>query len=117
MGSYVCDLCDGNSRPARSLAFIPPTTGAIACLTNNPTCNFGRGATRVAGTTRTVPLPHPTYFPAGLAMGVAFLFWGLITIWVVRLVGLPSSSQRLPVGSPKSAMDTKLTESSSAPLS
>ena len=22
-----------------------------------------------------VPLPHPTYFPAGLAMGVAFLFW------------------------------------------
>ena len=25
------------------------------------------------------PLPRPTYFPAGLAMGVAFLFWGLIT--------------------------------------
>ena len=29
------------------------------------------------------PLPHPTYFPAGLAMGIAFLFWGLITTWVV----------------------------------
>jgi hypothetical protein len=36
----------------------------------------------------TAPLPHPTYFPAGLAMGVAFLFWGLITIWVVWLVGV-----------------------------
>lgn len=33
------------------------------------------------------PLPHPTYFPAGLAMGVAFLFWGLITNWVVWLIG------------------------------
>ena len=36
----------------------------------------------------TEPLPHPTYFPAGLAMGVAFLFWGLITTWVVLLVGV-----------------------------
>jgi hypothetical protein len=34
------------------------------------------------------PLPHPTYFPAGLAMGTAFLFWGLITSWVVLVVGL-----------------------------
>jgi hypothetical protein len=33
------------------------------------------------------PLPHPTYFPAGVAMGAAFLFWGLITTWVVWLVG------------------------------
>jgi hypothetical protein len=46
-------------------------------------------------TTRTgwVPLPHerlprPTYFPAGLAMGTTFIFWGLITSWVVFLVGL-----------------------------
>jgi len=30
---------------------------------------------------------QPT-FPAGLAMGVAFLFWGLITTWVVWLVGI-----------------------------
>jgi uncharacterized membrane protein YecN with MAPEG domain len=35
-----------------------------------------------------MPLPHPTYFPAGLAMGVAFIFWGLITTWVVWLVGV-----------------------------
>ena len=35
-----------------------------------------------------LPLPHPTYFPAGLAMGTAFLFWGLITSWVVFVVGL-----------------------------
>jgi hypothetical protein len=33
-------------------------------------------------------LPHPTYFPAGLAMGTAFLFWGLISNWVVLLVGV-----------------------------
>jgi len=34
------------------------------------------------------PLPRPTYFPAGVAMGAAFLFWGLITMWVVLLVGI-----------------------------
>ena len=34
------------------------------------------------------PLPRPTYFPAGLAMGVAFMFWGLISNWVVLLVGV-----------------------------
>jgi hypothetical protein len=33
-------------------------------------------------------LPRPTYFPAGLAMGIAFLFWGLITSWVTIVVGL-----------------------------
>ena len=33
-------------------------------------------------------LPRPTYFPAGLAMGIAFLFWGLITSWVIIVVGL-----------------------------
>jgi hypothetical protein len=33
-------------------------------------------------------LPRPTYFPAGLAMGITFLFWGLITSLVVFLVGL-----------------------------
>jgi hypothetical protein len=33
-------------------------------------------------------LPRPTYFPAGLAMGVTFLFWGLISSLVILLVGL-----------------------------
>lgn len=33
-------------------------------------------------------LPRPTYFPAGLAMSVAFLFWGLISSWVVFLIGI-----------------------------
>jgi hypothetical protein len=33
-------------------------------------------------------LPRPTYFPAGLAMGITFLFWGLITSWVVFVVGV-----------------------------
>ena len=34
------------------------------------------------------PLPRPTYFPAGVAMGTAFMFWGLISNWVVLLVGV-----------------------------
>jgi hypothetical protein len=33
-------------------------------------------------------LPRPTYFPAGLAMGTTFIFWGLITSWVIFLVGV-----------------------------
>jgi len=32
-------------------------------------------------------LPQPTYFPAGLAMGTTFFFWGLITSWVIIAVG------------------------------
>jgi hypothetical protein len=32
-------------------------------------------------------LPRPTFFPAGLAMGTTFIFWGLITSWVIILVG------------------------------
>lgn len=35
-----------------------------------------------------VPVARPTYFPAGLAMGTAFVFWGLVTSWVVLLVGV-----------------------------
>jgi len=33
-------------------------------------------------------LPRPTYFPAGLAMGTTFIFWGLITSWVILLAGI-----------------------------
>jgi hypothetical protein len=33
-------------------------------------------------------LPRPTYFPAGLAMGTTFIFWGLITSWVIFLTGI-----------------------------
>ncbi len=33
-------------------------------------------------------LPRPTYFPAGLAMGTTFMFWGLITSWVILLIGI-----------------------------
>jgi len=40
-------------------------------------------------------LPRPTYFPAGLAMGIAFLFWGLITSWVTFVVGLALFSASL----------------------
>jgi hypothetical protein len=38
-------------------------------------------------------LPHehlarPNYFPAGLAMGTTFIFWGFITSWVILIVGI-----------------------------
>jgi hypothetical protein len=33
-------------------------------------------------------LPLPTYWPAGLALAITFIFWGLITSWVILLVGL-----------------------------
>ena len=29
-------------------------------------------------------LPRPTYFPAGVAMGTTFIFWGFITSLVIR---------------------------------
>lgn len=33
-------------------------------------------------------VPHPTYWPAVLALGVTFLAWGLITSYVISAVGL-----------------------------
>ena len=33
-------------------------------------------------------LPNPTFWPAGFALGISFIFWGLITSWVVLAVGL-----------------------------
>ena len=33
-------------------------------------------------------LPRPTYFPAGVAMGLTFIFWGIITSLVTVTVGL-----------------------------
>ncbi len=32
-------------------------------------------------------LPRPNYFPAGMAMGTTFFFWGFITSWVILAVG------------------------------
>lgn len=33
-------------------------------------------------------LPSPTYWPAGLALAITFIFWGLITSWVILAVGI-----------------------------
>ena len=33
-------------------------------------------------------LPNPTFWPAGLALAVTFIFWGFITSWVVLGVGV-----------------------------
>lgn len=33
-------------------------------------------------------LPRPTYFPAGMALGTALVFWGIITSRVILVVGL-----------------------------
>jgi hypothetical protein len=32
-------------------------------------------------------LPSPTYAPAGIAFGVTFLLWGILTSYVVSIVG------------------------------
>jgi hypothetical protein len=32
-------------------------------------------------------LPKPTYWPFFLAMGLVFIFWGLLTTWVILLAG------------------------------
>jgi hypothetical protein len=32
-------------------------------------------------------LPPPTFWPAGLALGVTLIFWSLITSWVVLMMG------------------------------
>lgn len=34
------------------------------------------------------PLPLPTFWPAGLGLGTTFVFWGLISSWVVLAVGI-----------------------------
>ncbi len=31
--------------------------------------------------------PRPTYCPAGMALGAVLIFWGIITSWVILLVG------------------------------
>lgn len=33
------------------------------------------------------PLPLPTFWPAGLGLATTFIFWGLISSWVVFAVG------------------------------
>lgn len=33
-------------------------------------------------------LPTPTFWPAGLGLGITFVFWGLISSWVVFAVGV-----------------------------
>ena len=33
-------------------------------------------------------LPAPTFWPAGLALAITFIFWGFISSWVVFAVGL-----------------------------
>lgn len=33
-------------------------------------------------------LPQATYFPAGLSMATTFIFWGLVSSWVIVVVGL-----------------------------
>ena len=34
------------------------------------------------------PLPTPTFWPAGFAMGITFAFWGLIVSWVTFAIGI-----------------------------
>ena len=33
-------------------------------------------------------LPKPTYWPFFLAMGLVFMFWGMLTTWIILAAGL-----------------------------
>jgi hypothetical protein len=33
-------------------------------------------------------LPRPTYAPALMAVGLMFLLWGAVTVWIVSVAGL-----------------------------
>jgi hypothetical protein len=43
-----------------------------------------------AGWTKARPeiIPRPTYFPAAMAFGITFLFWGIVTSPVVLAAGV-----------------------------
>ena len=40
------------------------------------------------GAARPEIIPRPTFWPAGLAFGITFLMWGLLTSYVLIAVGL-----------------------------
>lgn len=33
-------------------------------------------------------LPQPTYWPFFVAMGLLFMAWGLLTVWIITVAGL-----------------------------
>ena len=33
-------------------------------------------------------IPHPTYWPPVMALGTILLLWGIVTSWMISLVGL-----------------------------
>ena len=33
-------------------------------------------------------LPQPTYWPAAMAFGITFIFWGIVTTFIISGVGL-----------------------------
>ena len=33
-------------------------------------------------------LPHPTYWPITLSLGIVFAFWGLITSYIISIIGV-----------------------------
>ena len=39
-------------------------------------------------TARPSRLPDPTYWPFFTALGVVFMFWGILTTWIVTGMGL-----------------------------
>ncbi len=37
---------------------------------------------------RPVRLPQPTYWPFFLALGTVFIFWGILTTWLITGIGV-----------------------------
>lgn len=59
-------------------------------LPQQPVQGAGEQPSATTGWTTPQPekVPKPTYMPATLALGVTVLFWGLVTTYLLSLVGL-----------------------------
>lgn len=53
-----------------------------------PAVNIAYNQTTENYKARPLSLPEPTYWPFFLAMGVAFIGWGLISTWIIAAGGL-----------------------------
>jgi hypothetical protein len=59
----------------------PPAASAGAGSPSSPATGPGWSVPRPE------KLPHPTWVPAALALGIVFLLWGIATTWLISGVG------------------------------
>src|SRR5690242_15386856 len=82
----------GEVLPPRALAFAArgPVTGATPPRDVNPHA-VGDGSAKLQPGWTPVEhehLPEPTYWPAVMAFGITLLVWGIVTTWIITVVGV-----------------------------